>query len=201
MPVSTIKANTATHLGKPGDGLPGIETFMLKRLVFPLVCQFNTVQNATGQVVKAGKKALKLAQFLPDSQLNQPVLINRLTGMEYSSRQWSVLMTLQHLLITGSAMAAIVNHLTHGLIYPITVKVENVKPQPHLDAGTVFEAYEQFLSGYEADMQRLYRLDWQTCHHNHPWFGPISAYQWLCLNGMHHHLHFKQIQHINKQLG
>jgi hypothetical protein len=132
--MSTSSPVHAQTLGQPGAGLPAVEAFMARHVVFPLTCWLTSRTKAIEQVVTVGHNALKTAQTLPEASLHQPVLINRFMGIEHSSRHWSVLMTLQHLLITGNNMASIVEHLTHGQPYPTEVRIENVKPQTALDA-------------------------------------------------------------------
>jgi hypothetical protein len=189
-----------TTLAKPGAGLPPIEAFFARYLIFPLNTLLMSHQQAIKQLVLQGQESLRLAQALSEDTLRQPILINRFPGIEDSSRHWSVLMTLHHLMITSDSMASIIEHLTQGKPYHTDVLIGAVKPDQAIASSEVFPAYHKFLDSYADRINTIRQLDWTTIKHAHPWFGDLNAHQWLCLNAMHHRIHLSQIKRIIKQL-
>jgi len=62
------------------------------------------------------------------------VLIDRLPGLEDSSRCWSVWMTLDHLRITNAAFAEVITQLRNGQIPPGKASTAAVKPSETANA-------------------------------------------------------------------
>lgn len=188
-------------LEAPGNGLPLIEAFFGRWLLFPVASTFMSQTQAIQMLLDQGKVALALAQALPDEALTRPVLIPKITGIEDSSRFWSVAMTIEHLLITGEGMAQTIETLAKGEIPQSTVRIADVKPQG--DTKTTqgkLQAYQGFLEKYSGRMQRLTNLKDRRFRHYHPWFWDLTAHQWLCLNALHHRIHLNQIQQIIQRL-
>lgn len=187
-------------LEAPGKGLPPVESFIARYILFPITTSRLTRPKAINMLEEFGQRGLSLAKSLTSEQLNQRQLIKRFPGIEDSSRYWSVLMTLHHLWITGDAMAGMTERLVKGEPVKEVVRIEAVKPSPQETVEVVFSRYETFLSGYRERMNRLSDLDFTAHRHEHPWFGFITAHQWLCLNTLHHRIHLKQIQNIIKEI-
>jgi hypothetical protein len=191
-----VEEMKAPVLAAAGAGLPWVEGVVARYVLFPLACRRLSRPNAIEILERLGRKMLQEAQALPAEHLTQQRLIKRFPGIEDSSRNWSVLMTVHHLLITGEAMAGMTERLAAGQSVTEAVRIEDVKPNSAETAQAVFSGYEKFLDGYRHRMEALKDLDWQTHRHPHPWFGPINAHQWLCLNALHHRIHTTQIQRI-----
>jgi hypothetical protein len=51
------------------------------------------------------------------------------------------------------------------------------------------------IAEFEAQVPRWPALR-TRCRHTHPWFGPLDAHGWLCLAGMHHVIHRRQLERI-----
>ena len=149
---------------------------------------------------QVGYECLGIAHSLSEKQLQQKVLVPKIRGIEDSSRFWSVLMTIEHLTITGTAMLGIAENLAQGHRIADEVRIEDVKPHQNLSTAHILHHYEQFLNTYVDRMEHILSTDTHAVRHRHPWFWDLSASQWLVLNGMHHLLHLKQIKLIQKQL-
>jgi hypothetical protein len=160
-----------------------------------------TPSKATDLLETYGHRALDLARSVQEAQLGERRLIKRFRGIEDSSRNWSVLMTIHHLLITGESMAGIAEKLAAGDAIETVVRIENVKPKADVKSGDILASYELFLGGYRQRVQGLLSKDLHMHRHVHPWFGAINAHQWLCLNALHHRIHLTQIQRIIMALG
>jgi len=191
---------TLPPLAPAGQGLPPVEAWVARHVLFPLATQQLTRSEAITKLLAKGQKALQLTQALPVELAHQRQLIPRFMGIEDSSRYWSVAMTLKHLLITGEAMASLTECLAQGQTSSLVVRIEDVKPDPTLDLAALMHDYSQFLAGYEARMSQPTLTQWQRPKHQHPWFGEINPHQWLCLNTLHHGIHLKQLHLISKAL-
>ncbi len=193
--------SSSPTLAAPGKGLPLVESLVARYVLFPYTTSRLSQTKAIDMVCEYGQRALAVGRALPLKQLTTPVLIQRFPGIEDSSRHWSVLMTLEHLRITGESMARIVEQLVRQEPIEEVVRIEAVKPGHHLLAEPVFSAYETFLSGYRQRMESLQLMRKAGKSHHHPWFGEITDHQWLCLNALHHRIHWTQIQKILQTAG
>jgi hypothetical protein len=193
MPNST---STPT-LQPPGAGLPWWELLAAKHIVFPAAVRKLTWGSANELFQTEGRKILALWDTTPPDRLTERVLIRRLSGMEDSSRHWSVAMTVEHLNIVGQGMNRIVDSLLRGEVPAGKPNTADVKPKGEQTAADVYAEFVQLL----AEPARPEPSSIPTVRHTHPWFGPIDAYQWHCLRGIHQGIHRKQIKAIQGRLG
>jgi hypothetical protein len=143
-----------------------------------------------------GRRVLELARRLPEAALGERVRIRRFPGIEDSSREWSVLMVVEHLLITGPAILALARRLLDGLPGGDEVSIAAVKPKGDRVVDLLDE-YARFLADYDTAMESLDVRP--TGGHPHPWFGPLDAARWLKLNAVHQRIHRRQVEKIIAQ--
>jgi hypothetical protein len=182
-------------LEPPGAGLPFFEIAWL-RPAFKIRSFFMSQAAASALFREETEKILRLVEAASAGEAATPVLIERFTGIEDSSRNWSIYMVLDHLRIVDGGVARLVEALTRGASPGQTTRIQDVKPG--LDAG--HESIAQFSSAadhYEATVKRLGNLG-RAARHPHPWFGPMTAHEWHCLAAVHHGLHRRQIERIRK---
>lgn len=136
----------------------------------------------------------RLTATCTSAEAGQKVLIQRLRGLEDSSRYWSVWMTLDHLRIVNLGIAATIRELLAGRVPPRVASTAAVKPSPAADA--------QALAAFGASCDEIVyacpegvSLKTRVCH-AHPWFGPLDAEGWHFLAGFHLALHRRQIEMI-----
>lgn len=186
-------------LEAPGAGLPKLEAFMLRQLAMPMMGAFIPWRYAADRFQAEGRRILKLAEGQEPWRLTTPVLVPRLMAMEDSSRYWSVAMTLQHLILVGTALEDIIVTLGQRRVCSLHIDIAKVKPAPDTPATVVVE-FRAFLPQFEARLRNdvIERRSRQT--HLHPWVGQLTAQQWLCLAAVHQRLHRKQIQMILSHL-
>jgi hypothetical protein len=119
-------------------------------------------------------------------------------GIEDSSRNWSALMTLEHLVIVDRGIQAIVQRLTGGKPYPQEVRIADMKPRQELDASVI----DEFTRVVDAYLEAA--AGWPDLHtrlkHAHPWFGPMDAHEWHSLAALHHGIHRRQVEAIVREL-
>lgn len=136
----------------------------------------------------------KLVQSYGADSLARRVLIARAIGMEDSSRNWSVLMTLDHLRIVHDSMSRVIGDLTNDKMPEGTVSTANVKPGPQVTADVIPE-YESSCDRLLATVASAANLKTEL-RYAHPWFGPMDAYGWHALAAGHLGIHRVQIERI-----
>ncbi len=189
-------------LQPPGAGLPWPELMIARYVVFPLECRKLTWVTASRLFHEEGAKVLAVYDALPVARLTEPVLIRRLTGLEDSSRYWSAAMTLEHLNIVGSAIRQLIAGLRRGETPGKVARVQDVKPQGEKSPGEVRAEFVRLLSEAAAESANEPAIaPGMGLRTPHPWFGPIDAYQWHCLLGIHQRIHRTQLEAIRGRLG
>ena len=190
-------------LQPPGAGLPALEKAILNA----------TFKTATAIV--SDKWALKL--FLRESDcllriadeddesydVFQSLLLPRLMGIEDSSRNWSVLMILDHLNQTNRDMLNIVKALLEGVVPRGEIDIALYKPSPDVEID-VIDRYRNLQEEYIETIERLIKSRGtfgSNVRYAHPWFGLLDAHQWHCLTGIHQRLHRRQAQKLVAMLG
>lgn len=142
----------------------------------------------------------RLYRGRPQEQLKARVLIPRLRGLEDSSRNWSVLMTLDHLRIVNDAIGRVIELLARGERPSGSVSIAAVKPSPDVDFEVAAE-HEAACDRYAEVLAGCGNLQ-GTPRHAHPWFGPLDAKGWHAMASMHMGIHQRQIARIlNSQTG
>jgi hypothetical protein len=119
----------------------------------------------------------------------------RFPGIEESSRDWSVYMTLDHLVMVNTA--------DHGAD-PCDLRRSQSRcrdrsggrDRPHADAGPDrIQALGAAVERYTDVVERLGTLRSRE-RHPHPWFGPLTARQWHAVAAIHNRTHRLQIEKI-----
>lgn len=188
------------QLGKAGAGLPGLEMWLLRHLIFPMGAAVVPWRLAVWAFRAEGYKALALAQSVVPEQLTKRVLIPRLIAMEDNSRYWSVHMALRHLILVGDIIEDIVIQSSHGQRSSKTLSIVAVKPEVDTPV-TVVEDFCNFLARFDRRVAAEIGDRHAKITHVHPWLGPLTLHQWLCLGGVHQRLHRRQIAMILRKAG
>lgn len=190
-------------LQEPGAGLPKLETAILNASF-----KFGTLVMSDWSAIKLlNKESGRLLQFANQSgesyDLSQQQLIPRLIGIEDSSRNWSVLMVLEHLCMTNHDILIVINSLLKGTTPNFTATIQRYKPSPDVSFD-VIERYQQICLDYVDCVESLLRSLGNlrsSVRFEHPWFGPLDAHKWHCLAGFHQRVHRCQVQKIITMLG
>jgi uncharacterized damage-inducible protein DinB len=185
-------------LQPPGAGLPGWERVMLSGML-KLGCLLKSDRSALESFRRESEILLSIFDQADLNDVCEPVLIGRLTGIEDSSRNWSLLMVLQHLSMVNRDMLKIIDALNRGIVPRGTVAIDYYKPESDLDldaADNFKEATYDFLEVVGA----LEKLD-RRLTYSHPWFGNMNSHQWNVLAAAHMKIHRKQAQAIVAKLG
>jgi len=189
------------QLQKPGQGLPFIESLVLRHWVMPRLTKKMSWNECTEFFVKHSKVIIQIAQKLSKENLETKILINRIPGMEDSSRFWSITMVMEHLLITTPMMKEVVIGLSQGKTLKDKVDIAAVKPLGQKSTDEILSQFIHLSSNVmtEIDDKVLDRASKSTLFH--PWFGLMTAHQWHWLMAIHTSLHARQAKAISKELG
>ena len=184
-------------LDKPGAGLPAIE-LLVARAMFAVKRRITTSAQATDQFASEQSLILQLAKKSSPEAASRPVLIDRIRGIEDSSRFWSIYMTIDHLNIVNEAISGAIGALVAGHVPPTATSTADVKPSPET-GGEVLDRFETVCSRYLHSIESHSNL--KTEHrYPHPWFGPMNAAEWHQLAAFHMALHRRQIEKILAKL-
>ena len=182
-------------LAPPGAGLPAVQTFLLRYLLFPAFCRTKSWQKALAKFQAEGDRIVALAEPLSPDQLQKRILVKAQIGMEESSRYWSPAMVLEHLIEVGSRVATGIVELTHGERVTVNSDVADVKPKGG-KGPQIIEEYKAFLRDYIHTLAEDVGDLKSAQTYAHPWFGELDAHQWACLGAVHQKIHRCQMERI-----
>ncbi|MEM7783492.1 MAG: hypothetical protein AAF623_09090 [Planctomycetota bacterium] len=196
------KRRRQPELDRPGMGLPSGEQFILNSMlkIFAFLRSVNPVLNL---FQRETQELFELADETESYDVFQPYLIPRVIGIEDSSRNWSVMMVLEHLHMVNRDLKNGISAMMEGVRPRGTVDVALYKPPQDLDWGTL----DRFTATNHEYVETIRQLVDKYGHlkspirHRHPWFGPLSAHQWHCLAAVHQRIHRRQIQKIVAMMG
>jgi DinB superfamily len=179
------------QLAPPGAGLPWFEALVVRWFGRRMLRSRLDWERAQAAIARVSSRLAKEAMAMDDETLARRVLIKRLRGLEDSSRYWSPAMVLEHLVITGEMFTDFVVTLSNGRPVEDRRGIADIKPRGELGRTIV----ARFVAVHEAIPTRLAReagpfRDGPT--HWHPWFGKLTALDWLSLTAAHLGLHEKQ---------
>jgi hypothetical protein len=183
------------NLQPPGAGLPLFEGLIVRYWIFPMAVLKSNQASALALFNREAGKILKIVKAINDDDALTPVLIPRLRGLEDSSRCWSPLMVVEHLLIVGERIQANIPQLHSGSVPDVAVDIADVKPAGE-KGREVIEQFEQFCASFAKDLEEIELDRKSTTTLHHPWFGGLNAFQWLCLAAGHMRMHRQQIETI-----
>jgi hypothetical protein len=188
-----MSAISEPKLAPPGAGLPKIE-LLVARLRFAWAQMRGTRAQFTARFERERDAILKIVRSLNPELAGRRVLIPRPRGLEDSSRNWSVWMTLDHLRIANTAFGRVIHLLGQGRVPERPASTAAVKPSPDVDASVV-EGFERSCELFLHNAAEV--PDLQTkARYLHPWFGQLDAAGWHALCTLHMGLHRGQIERI-----
>ena len=190
---TTQNTKPLPRLAAPGAGLPKPELW-IARARFRVFRWRNDRAACAALFAAERDKVIELARSVEAKIATQPVLIKRLRGLEDSSRNWSICMTVEHLQIVNAEVFDAIQTLVSGSIPEQAVSTATVKP----NEGVGIEIIDTFSSNCEAQLRQVEAIsDLRTSlRYAHPWFGPLDASDWLALVAFHQRLHRTQIERI-----
>lgn len=188
------------RLAAPGAGVPLPQRLIMRFIVKPFVAGRTSWEDSEATFHKVNKKILNAMEGLTDAQLNTRILVPPQTGLEDSSRYWSIKMVLEHLLIVSGQMMHLIPNLTEGIIPTEVADTAKVKPKDEISLSEITSRFNKLITTDFERMNSLIIKRSSNSKFRHPWFGAMTAKQWYWLLAMHHGLHLKQIREIKKRL-
>jgi hypothetical protein len=188
---------SAPNLDPPGAGIPWAERALIGAGIRG-AGRFLSKDRMTRMFRSEAERAIASARRLTEAQGRERVLVERFIGIEDSSRDWSVYMALEHLVIVNSAIAALLPQLYSGRVTGTEVRIEEVKPVPEAGPEQI-DDLAALVDRYVDIVDKLGNLRAGTTL-EHPWFGPLSAAQWHALATIHNSTHRRQIERISQTL-
>lgn len=181
------------NLAPPGAGLPWLE-LQVARLRFAWRLRRGSPAAFDAAFERERDAILSLVQPLDAVAAARRVLIRRPRGLEDSSRDWSVWMTLDHLCITNTRFAQAMSLLRTDRVPVEPASTAAVKPSTEVDHHVV-DAFEASCRRFLEAAAPL-RDGCGDTTYAHPWFGPLDARGWQALGGFHMGLHRVQIERV-----
>jgi hypothetical protein len=184
---------TAVKLAPPGAGLPKPELFVA-RLIFGWFRKTHSRSAITALFEEEQARVVELTESCSVNNGGMRILIKRLPGLEDSSRNWSVFMTLDHLRIVNEAVRQTMLELAAGRVPDRVASTAHVKPSPTADASTLAR-FSNECSAFLDSAASISDMRSEALY-PHPWFGPLDAAGWHAMAAFHMRLHRKQIAAI-----
>lgn len=186
----------APGLQRPGAGLPALEGFFLRHLLFPLYSRMVSIEKAVNSFEHTSRRIAMLVDNRPLRVQHTRVLVPRLTGMEDASRYWSPLQVMEHLILVTDSTTLLASALACDEKPKIKIRMTALKPTG------VLEKQEKPVEIFHQHMTRAVKIirttsAWSTkMKVVHPWLGALDSRQWIVLLAMHQKLHKRQIEAI-----
>lgn len=192
----SLASEIEPKLEAPGAGLPKAELFVARRL-FALKRKKGNPKSFTAKFLEERALIRELVKKCDPETGAKRFLIERVRGLEDSSRYWSVWMTLEHLRIVHSAIADVIGALTKGIAVPGAASTAAVKPG--VVGEDVVGKYEKSCDDLLAVVAGAGNLETKLTY-THPWFGPLNAAGWHALAAGHLEIHRVQIERILEEI-
>jgi uncharacterized damage-inducible protein DinB len=187
-------------LQAPGAGLPWIESLLLKYWVKPRLASKATWEISSQRFERIHQKIFDEIQGLSLEELSTPVLIERVRGLEDSSRFWSMAQTLEHIEIVGSMIYGLLPQLAKGYAPEVVADTATVKPSQKVNSQEALKNFESYRKNHFQTVTKKQGLEESEVKFKHPWFGPMSDREWFWLLGVHAGIHLEQIRRIKEGL-
>lgn len=186
-------------LDAPGTGLPLVQEWLLKHVIFPVLRRLISRKRALAIFEKEGRVALSLLREMPESLRHQRILLPRMLGIEDSSRFWSMAMVLEHIMIVSNGVAQVIARLSSG--QPVHETVSTAKVKPPIDQLESIDAdFDRFLTACPGEIRASFSEDEVSRCHVHPWFGCLNPDGWIVMLAVHQWIHKRQIRALHERL-
>lgn len=190
-------------LEPPGAGISFPAQLYLRYYVKPFVASKTPWQVSKRRIDRIHQLIFEEVQGLSELELGQRILVPRLRGLEDSSRYWSILMTMEHVMIVGRKIYMTVPMLMRSHRPEEKADTAKVKPAGNDEKEILFQDFQRFMSKEFHDLNQQIPQEGisdSSLKYEHPWFGLMTARQWYWLLHVHANIHLQQIREIKKRL-
>jgi len=195
------KNSDGQTLEPPGAGLPPMELFWAKNIQLPLAFATTSNAQALKTFLQEARYHVDLVSKLTTEARDRKILVPKLPSIEDSSRFWSAGMVLEHLIISGERVGLVVQSLSGGKVPPGLANIADLKPPGKIAGDMIIEEYATFVDRFLKRMGNIEpSIQKRSITYSHPWYGPLSINQWICLSAIHQKIHTKHLQAIRSRL-
>jgi len=184
-------------LKEPGCGLPTLEKFFIITFLVPSVKFVFTWESSLKCFNKEVKKIETIVRHIQKDNLQKRVLIDRIFGIEDNSRDFSVNMVLEHLVIVGNGMIDLIQTLSNEEEFTQEITIAGVKP--HANSTDTLEVFLTLVETYNAFIKSLPKRK-SIMTKKHPWFVEFNNLEWSAFMFIHTWVHRRQIESIRSIL-
>lgn len=190
----------APVLAPPGAGVPLPDRLVMRYILRPFVARRSAWEENEARFRAVAARIEAEIKGLSPGDMTRQILVPPMRGLEDSSRNWSVAMTLEHIAIVSRAIAGAVRALAAGAVPPGRADTAAVKPSGGLGPEEAAESFRRFCNEeFPALLPALRNRD-SSLAFAHPWFGPMTAKEWHWLLAAHLDIHLRQIREIRRRL-
>ena len=141
------------------------------------------------------KVITKILAPLSEKAYHQRALIDHHLGIEDDTRDWSIAMVIEHLIIVGSGIIEVIKTLGREEPVAMNIRIEDVKP--HSGAHTLAEL-QSLLDTYHQTYTSPKKNSLMT--KALPWFIEFNNQEWNTFLAIHTWVHRRQIKAILNKL-
>ena len=192
--------NPEPKLAPPGAGLPLYQRLAIRYFTGPLIAGRSDWDRNLESFLRMNDRVLQEVESIRPEDRTRKVLVPSQAGLEDSSRYWSAILVLEHLLIVGESMRGVILALGAGREPKGKADTARVKPTGVPDAEEVLGRFRELGPSIARDLSAPDLDRNSPVRFHHPWFGPIRALQWEWLLQAHTRIHLQQLRAIKKGL-
>jgi uncharacterized damage-inducible protein DinB len=173
----------------------------MRHYLNPFVASKTPWEVSSRRFKKTTDRIENMIEDLSPEDLERRVLIAPMTGLEDSSRYWSIKMVLEHLVIVGRKTAFVLKELDAGRYPEGSADTAKVKPTGDSSLEETLARFRKFTRvEYPALLDSLRNRDRSHLKYRHPWFGSMNMRGWYWLLSTHQRIHMKQIEAIQREM-
>jgi hypothetical protein len=187
-------------LAPPGAGIPLLNRWLGRLLLKPLVLRRTPWEVSEKRFQSVHEKFKRELATFQQQALTERVLVPPMRGLEDSSRYWSAAMCARHLTIVGKNMEEVLSKLTHEEGISRVADTAAVKPELSKNDPSAIQEYVDFGDSLIQRIQASVGNRDSRATFAHPWFGPMTAKEWMALLSMHTRVHLEQVRAIRAGL-
>lgn len=187
-------------LAPPGAGIPVLNRWLGRFLLKPFVMRRTPWEASEARFQSVHEKFKRELSLIEPQFLTERVLVQPMRGLEDSSRYWSAAMCARHLTIVGKEMEALIVKLTHEENIHRVADTAAVKPELGKNDPSSIQEYVDFGDTLIQRIQATVGNTNARATFAHPWFGPMTAKEWMTLFSMHTRVHLEQLRAIRAGL-
>ena len=174
-------------------GVPAYERFWLGGSL-KFAASFASPLRTIRSVESVGRKLVAVAEHAGAEDAFQPTKVPRLIGIDRRATEWSVVMVLSHLTSFNVDVLKIIRSLQQELEPRGAIQMADYDPSEN----TTWETVEDF-------QRSVSELSWlisgdapltSNAMFRHPWYGSLTAHQWLCCVALHQYAHLRHMRKI-----